>query len=170
MTSPHYYIKTDLDRGKIYNAYKFQNKFGEWVTNYQIENFEPSLFYQIPSNKNPQYIPLGSKTNERTLTRKTFSSSFEMNNFIREIKEIGNAKIYGDKNVVRQFLSENYSHVNSKAIEFTNIRKGFFDIEIISAFEENGKLIEYGFPKPDEAKFPICALTYYDSKDDAYYV
>ena len=81
-------------------------------------------------------------------------------NFIDEYKDVGNFKIYGNTNYIHQFISDAFL---KRGVEFERdkINVTTIDIEVQS---------DQGFPTPDEANFPITAITVKNNIDNLFYV
>jgi DNA polymerase elongation subunit (family B) len=84
----------------------------------------------------------------------------ETRNFIDEYKDVGNFKIYGNTNYIHQFISDAFL---KRGVEFERdkINVTTIDIEVQS---------DQGFPTPDEARFPITAITVKNNIDNKFYV
>jgi DNA polymerase elongation subunit (family B) len=89
-----------------------------------------------------------------------------MNQFIKEYKDIGSVELFGDKDIVSQYIYENYKDLKLSEIDLNSIRTAFFDIEVFT--RENGE--ESGFPDVQEARFEINSICHFDLKENVYYV
>lgn len=111
--------------------------------------FKPSVYYYANDGKDK------SLYNE-PLKKKVFENNTQFYSFRVDNKDI--LKLYGNADCTMQFIQERYpfTQVNYKR-EF--LRIWFLDIEV----ETQGK-----FPLPEEALYPICAITVYDTRYGKY--
>lgn len=87
-----------------------------------------------------------------------FENIREAKNFAEQHKNIDNFIIEGNSNFANQFIIE-LLNGNSPAYDKNNIKRNFIDIEVSAPI----------FPNPDEAKWPVTAITCYNSADNIYY-
>ena len=117
-------------------------------------NFKPTLYVTTPKEKatfkSLDNKPLGSVT---------FSTIKECRDFIDRYDNVSNFKIYGNKNYVFQYLSEEYA--DDVQWDKTKILIYTIDIEVAS---------DDGFPDIRIANAPITSLTVHNSITDVYYV
>lgn len=116
--------------------------------------FQPRLF--LPSNKeDTKYRGL----KDEPLKEVNPGGIYDSKEYLKLYRNVNGFSIYGNNNFPIQYISENYKgdiHAN-----ITKIRRAFIDIEVGC---------DKGFPKPDDADFPITAITLYDSFTKKYYV
>lgn len=115
--------------------------------------------------KPTMYIPARGESEYKTLEGKPVEpvnpgTMRDTRNFIDEYKDVDNFKIYGNTNYIHQFISDAFL---KRGIEFERdkINVTTIDIEVQS---------DKGFPTPDEANFPITAITVKNNIDDKFYV
>ena len=111
------------------------------------------------------YIPGSSDSNLKTLEGRPVEpvnpgTMRETRNFIDEYKNVDNFKIYGNTNYIHQFISDAFL---KRGVDFDRdvINVTTIDIEVQS---------DQGFPTPDEARFPITAITLKNNIDNIFYV
>jgi len=117
--------------------------------------FKPTIY--IPGNN--------STSNLKTLEGKPVEpvnpgTMRDTRSFIDEYKNVDNFKIYGNTNYIQQFISDAFL---DRGINFDRdiINVTTIDIEVQS---------DQGFPTPDEARFPITAITLKNNIDNLFYV
>ena len=117
-------------------------------------NFKPTLYVTTLKEK-ATFKSLDNKP----LGDVTFGSIKECRDFIDKYDNVSNFKIYGNKNFVFQYLSEEYAEDvqwdKSKILIYT------IDIEVA---------VDDGFPDIRLANAPITSLTIHNSITDVYYV
>lgn len=91
--------------------------------------------------------------------KKKFDSIKDARKFIDMYRDADNAQIHGETNFVNLFMHEAYG--NKIDYNSSLIRVGDFDIEVHSPLE---------FPRPEEAKHPVTAITYRNSTTNVYHV
>lgn len=105
--------------------------------------YEPYIF--IPSKKSDaEFKSIFGKP----LDRMDFDSMKEARNFISTYKDVSNFEIYGMTNYVYPFINDKFR--NDIHFDRSKINIGNVDIEVSS---------KEGFPNPDQAKYPITAIT-----------
>lgn len=114
--------------------------------------FQPTLF--VPSNKPSKFKGLDG-INLEPIKPGTIRETQE---FIKEYKDVNNFQIYGNTNYVVQFISETYHNMD---YDLSKISVSNIDIEV----DTDGE-----FPKPEEALFPINAMTVYNSDTNTFHV
>jgi len=117
-------------------------------------NFKPTLYVTAPKEKST-FKSLDNKP----LGDVTFGSIKECRDFLDKYDNVSNFKIYGNKNYVFQYLSEEYAEGvqwdKSKILIYT------IDIEVAS---------DDGFPDIRLANAAVTSLTIHNSITDVYYV
>lgn len=113
--------------------------------------FKPSLYYQSPEGSD---ICL---TGEK-IKQKLFDDMNEFFKFKQYNKDI--LDIYGDILPISQYIQLQY---DNKEVPYKRefLRIWFFDIEVKT---------EGSFPFPEEARFPICSISIFDTRFDKYIV
>lgn len=117
------------------------------------EKFSPTFYLQ---SKDPsKYKSLDGKY----LNSYEFNSMYEGKEFLETYKDMEGVKVYGTKNYVHQYITNNFPtdiKFNQKHINIVN-----FDIEVAS---------DDGFPSPDEALHPVISIALKSSKSSIYQV
>ena len=115
--------------------------------------------------KPTMYIPGKADSPYKTLEGKSVEpvnpgTMRDTRNFIDEYKHVDNFKIYGNTNYIHQFISDAFL---KRGVNFDRdkINVTTIDIEVQS---------DQGFPTPDEARFPITAITVKNNIDNKFYV
>jgi len=111
------------------------------------------------------YVPGTSKSKFRTLEGRPVDAvqpgtMRDCRQFLDEYKYVDNFKIYGNTNYIHQFISDAFLE---RGLEFNRdiINVTTIDIEVQS---------DEGFPTPDEANYPITAITVKNNIDNIFYV
>lgn len=114
--------------------------------------FKPTLY--VP-NASGEYKALDG----RPLAPINFGSISEAQDFTKQYKDVGNYEIHGNQNWVAQYIT----HAFPEDVEFdpSLVNVAFVDIETMS---------DEGFPKPEEARQAITAITVKYSKESNFYV
>lgn len=135
-------------------------KDGEDV--YQSVRFEPTLYCRCAQEKATHEDFFGGPVRERT-----FDTIYDMQKFIKTYGDIP-GEIWGNKNPVPQFIYEKFG----STIEYNKnwIRGAYIDIEVLTREYVNGVWVDGGFPKAEEAKFPVNAICQYDTGRKRYSV
>ena len=94
----------------------------------------------------------------KELKAKTFDTIKEAREYIQQYKDIPNVDLFGQSNYAYSYLLESYPNAEAEW-DRAKIRTFALDIEVQS---------DQGFPQPDEAKFPVTAITIHDSKTDKF--
>jgi DNA polymerase elongation subunit (family B) len=137
------YGNSILYRGYTDNGTAVQHKY----------KFRPTMF-----------VPTQNQSEWKTLTGLPvapvqFDSMGEAKDFIKQYDEISNASVFGTSNFIHQFITEKFP--NDIKFNRSNVNVFNFDIEVHS---------EEGFPHPEDAKYPITAVTIKSSKSSVYHV
>lgn len=88
-----------------------------------------------------------------------FESMSEATAFQKQYENVQNFKVYGQTNYVTQFIAKEFPHDIQFDRDLINVCT--IDIEVAS---------DQGFPRPDEAKHPIIAITCKNNKSHMYQV
>lgn len=116
--------------------------------------FKPVLFTPSKS-KNPQWRSLDGTGIEPTL----FDSMWDAKEFLKLYENVPNFPIFGNTRWVSQFMQREFPDEICWDRDLINIST--VDIECIS---------KEGFPKPEDALYPINAITVKNNNDDVYHV
>lgn len=130
----------------LYRGYKNNHRVQERI------KFKPTLY--VPNRE-------GNKTalDGQTVSDMKFDTMSEAKEFIENYKHMDQFKIYGNQNYVVQLIQEKFPGVIKFDPDLINITT--IDIEVYS---------NDGFPTPEEAKYPVTAITIRNNKDNIYYV
>ena len=115
--------------------------------------FKPSLF--VPSNESTDYMSLEGNP----VGKIDFDSMKDANEFVNQYSDVSNFHVHGQTNYVLQFIGEEFGNKLSFNRDLINVTT--IDIEVQS---------DKGFPQPEEAKFPVTAITIKNNIDDIFYV
>lgn len=142
-TSVNRYGNNILYRGYDENGIKVEKK----------EIFSPTFF--IPTKDETKWtsfdgIPIDSIH---------FDTMREAKEFIASYGDMDNFKIYGTTNYIHQYITERFP--NDIKFNMDNLNAVTFDIEVAS---------DEGFPKPEEAAYPVISIALKSSKSDYYQV
>lgn len=123
--------------------------------------FKPHLYHRT-ANKNSGYTDYFGKPVDKVV----YENMWEMS---KDLKEYGTieGELWGMENPMYQYIQENYDTTNFDP-NILNI--AFIDIEVNTSSYINGKLVDGGFPEPEEAKFPITAICQKNSNNENYFV
>jgi len=111
--------------------------------NHKHYGFMPEVFF-------PSQNPTGtvSLENPTHLMPKVFDNCRDFRDVLKDYRGRSDAPIFGSKNLITQFMLQNYKG----AIEFDIDKIQIFNLDIeVDATE--------GFPKPEEARFPVNGIT-----------
>lgn len=133
----------------LYSGYENNKKVLQKVP------YQPTLY--VDSKKPSEFKNLS----EGFVAPVEFENIKAAKEFIDNYKDIENYNIYGQTQFHYAYLSDRYKAQDIVKYDIGLIRVAFIDIEVSSPSE---------FPNPEEAKYPITALTLYDSKTKTYYV
>ena len=134
------------------------SQFGNFVLERGIENgvpfkrrveYSPSLF--VSSKENTKYKTLSGKN----VSKIDFGNIADAKEFIDKYDSVDNFDIYGFTSWMYCYLSDEYSGTTVD-YDFNQIKVLYIDIEVGS---------ESGFPKPEEAREQITAITMKCGKD-----
>lgn len=118
--------------------------------NYKTK-FKPTLY--IPTTKpNPEFHGIHGEP----LEAKKFARIKDAREFADTYKNVDGFKIYGMNKYDIQFIQQQYKNIK---YDTSKIKNAILDIEVFSPDE---------FPKPEEAKHPVNAITWYDTVSRIY--
>ena len=83
----------------------------------------------------------------------------EAQDFIKRYEDVENFTVYGNNNMVAQFIAEAYP--GEITYNLKHIRVGNIDIEVAS---------DDGFPHPEQANHPIISIAYKDNQSNVFHV
>lgn len=144
-----FYTSVEVINNRI--AYRGYNDSG--VSILHKYEFEPVLF--VPSRTKTGWTTL----HDHDVSPITFQSPSAMRNWVKEKEELDGFKFYGSDRPVMQFIQEKFPgeiHFNPSFLNVVNL-----DIEVHS---------EEGFPKAEEAEWPVTSITAKSSKSNVYHV
>lgn len=127
--------------------------------------FKPQLY--IKSNEDSGDA---QGTNGENLSRINFADIKETQEFIDKYKGVDGFSVYGQKDMVFQFISR-YFGKDDLEYKFEYMRIGIVDIEVFSgSIDEEGNPKEGPFPYPEDVNYPVNAITLWDSFDKKYHI
>jgi len=115
--------------------------------------FSPTLY--VPVEKSTAWKALDGKSVEPV----RLETMREAKEFLERYRDVSNFEIYGNTNYIAQFVAEKFPNeikFDSSLINITTI-----DIEVAS---------DEGFPEPEQANYPITAITIKNNIDNTFYV
>jgi len=115
--------------------------------------FSPTLY--VPVEKSTAWKALDGKSVEPV----RLETMREAKEFLERYKDVSNFEIYGNTNYIAQFVAEKFPNeikFDPSLINITTI-----DIEVAS---------DEGFPEPEQANYPITAITIKNNIDNTFYV
>ena len=115
--------------------------------------FQPTLF--VPSEKPTQYKSIFGQP----VMPMVMDSMRDAKEFLDRYDGVDNFEVHGTTNYVSQFIAEHYP--GEIKWDANKINVGNFDIEVAS---------DEGFPRPEEAKFPVISIAYKHNHSNIYYV
>ena len=120
--------------------------------------FKPTLYVKAKQGSKSEYHALDGTQVDPI----TFDDMASAKQFVEMYSDVQNFTIYGHTNYIMQYIADEFPGV----IKFdrSKVRVHTFDCEIFSG-DSGG-----GFPKPEEAKHPVTAISLHDSISDIYYV
>ena len=117
-----------------------------------IKNYEPTMFVVDSTGKSPWRT-----TDGKCVAPIKVGNTTELHKWREKYKEVDNFPIYGYERYAQQWITENFPEEID--FDFTQFRIGYMDIEVSS---------EEGFPSPEQASYPVTAITLYVG--DKYYI
>lgn len=117
------------------------------------------------------YWKSGSDTTYKTLygspvKRIDFDNIWDFQKALKEYGDIP-GELWGMENPIYQYLVEEFG---KETLSPGLLNVTFMDIEVNSVQEVDGELVDGGFPRPEEAKFPITAICQHSSYDGLYII
>jgi DNA polymerase elongation subunit (family B) len=145
-----FYTSFVRHRGRI--LYRGYSANGTRIHN--AVKYKPTLF--IPSkDKNSEWTSIDGSPVEPM----DFDSMSKAKEWLEQYKGVSGFTVYGTTNYASQFITEKFpGHV---PFDYNFIRVGNIDIEVHST---------EGFPEPEEAKWPITAITLKNNQSNIYEV
>ncbi len=90
-----------------------------------------------------------------------FDDMSSARDFINSRKRVTNSGLHGNQNFPVQYIAEHYK---GERYDFDAIRIFTLDIEVVPIeLDQNGREVQGGMPKPDEAKYPITSISVHDN-------
>lgn len=117
--------------------------------------FQPTLFLPDISGNPTEHKGL----DQTPLKPMLFEKMSEAKEFLEKYKELPSFKIYGNTNYIQQFIGERFPDEISFDKSMVNVVD--FDIEVAS---------DEGFPKPEEALYPVISIALKSTKSSIYHV
>ena len=117
------------------------------------EKFSPTLF--VPTKEKTKWTSFDNTPVDSV----HFDTMKEAKEFIESYGSMDNFKIYGTTNYIHQFITERFPGEIKYNMDHVNVVT--FDIEVAS---------DEGFPKPEEAAYPVISIALKSSKSDYYQV
>tara|TARA_B110000902_G_scaffold56400_1_gene65785 strand:- start:2039 stop:4552 length:2514 start_codon:yes stop_codon:yes gene_type:complete len=133
--------------------YRGYNDNGSAIT--KRIKFQPTLYITSQDRDNPPCRGLDGWP----LAPMNFGSMKEAMDFRDKYKDLESFKIYGNTNFIAQFVTERFPNDIKFKKEHVNVVN--FDIEVAS---------DEGFPKPEDALFPVISIALKSSKSQVYHV
>ena len=128
--------------------------------------FRPKLFVPAPKETDTQYKSLGGLP----LQSVEFDNLYAMDQWLEEMKNVPNYKIYGIDNVLAQYVAERYPE-KQITFDMKHIRGALVDIEVESGHRtKDGIILNGPFPEPAVALYEVTAITVFDTFDDKFHV
>ena len=114
--------------------------------------YKPSLF--VPCQTKSKYTGLDG----RVVDKMKFSGMSDADKFVKLHRDVSNFSIYGQNNYINQFISEHFGS------------DGYFDRDVVNVTTIDIEVqSDEGFPLPEEARFPITAITIKNNIDGIFY-
>ena len=114
--------------------------------------YKPSFFINTPKKSELRSL------HGENVDGITFDSLYEANQFVREHSDVGNFHIHGQNDFILQFIGDVFGNDIKFDRDIVNVTT--IDIEVQS---------DKGFPKPEEALFPVTAITVKNNIDNVFY-
>lgn len=127
--------------------------------------YSPVLYQQDLGNPNSKYKSLtGIPLRERK-----FDNMKDMTEFVYSTRDVPGMTVFGMRDAVYQFTSEYFP---GDIVHDEELITGvIIDIEVFSGdIDSEGNAIAGPFPEPDDAAYPVVAITAYSTKEKKYYV
>lgn len=120
----------------------------------KTDTFSPQMF--VPSRSNNS---VWRSIQGRSLDPVSFDTVRECRDWIKQYSDVTGFEYYGNTNYVSQYIYDHWP--NQIEADTSLINKVYIDIEVVS---------ENGFPKPEEALYPILTICLRSNKVDEYIV
>ena len=132
----------------LYRGYKDGHRFTDRV------KFAPTLYVADPNGT--AYTMNGVR-----VSPKLFDTMREVKDYTEQWKDVGGADktLYGNTNFISQFIQEKWP--DEIPFDRDTINVSSIDIEVAS---------DEGFPKPEEANYPVISIVIRNNVDNIYYV
>ena len=115
-------------------------------------HFKPKMY--LPSDKPTEFKSMDGKY----LAEMDFDSIWEATSFSKANEGISNFKVYGQSNYITQFIARHFG--NQCKWDRSLMHVASIDIEVEA---------DKGFPEPDQAEYPINAITLHNSLTQTFY-
>ena len=109
----------------------------------RIKDYQPTIFVS-DSSKTSKW----RTTDGKCVAPLQVGNTTELNKWKEKYKDVDNFHIYGYERYTQQWITENFPP--EIEFDFSLFRTAFIDIEVSS---------EEGFPSPDQANYPVTAIT-----------
>ena len=129
------------------NGYKDGKRFSDRV------NFMPTLF--TPSREDTGW----TNVQGNNVKPMTFDTIRDARDWMKSLDGVSNYKVYGNSNYAAQYIYETFGETIDYSRELVNVVS--MDIEVQS---------DEGFPRPEEAAYPVVSIVCKSSKEDIYHV
>lgn len=127
--------------------------------------------YSVRSEFNPTlFMPSKTESKFKTIDGRNVEPIYpgnmsECRKFVDQYKDVDGFEIFGNTDYRAQFIASEFC--SGEILYEASLIRGFnIDIETPSLDEDGNSM---GFPDPIEARFPITAVTVYDTDTDAFY-
>ena len=129
------------------NGYKDGKRFSDRV------DFTPTLY--VPSREDSGWTNVQGNNVQPI----TFDTIRDARDWMKQLGDVSNYKVFGNTNYAAQYIYENFGETIDYDRSLVNVVS--MDIEVQS---------DEGFPRPEEAKFPVISIVCKSSKEDIYHV
>lgn len=127
-----------------------------------IDDYKPTLY--INTDKPGDFVG----TDGKYLSPIKFDDFSDMKSFEERYAGVDGMHVYGHRDPVYQLISDLYPE--DIHFDYSKIPGCILDIEVFTGRFENGKPISEGFPSPEHAKYPINAITVFNTSNRMYYI
>ncbi len=145
-------------RNKGYLLVRERNEQG--VERQRKVYYVPSLWHKCKESQSTHKGFFGEHLKEIS-----FENFGQMRKYVDMYKSEGDY-LWGHSEPTTRFIYDEYGHDVESSMENVNI--AYLDIEVLSKQEINGVMVDGGFPVAKEARFPISAITQYNSRQKKY--
>ncbi len=131
--------------------------------------FEPYIYLRTNDKENA--VARGLR--DEYLERKNFNSIKDFEAFQETYAGVNGFKLFGGRDVINQYVAEAYKGV--VPYKYNQIRGNILDIEVFSGDvirNAAGDILEITqgrFPKPEDANYPLTAITIYDTTTKTFF-